>query len=159
VVSRRPRHAPEEHGLVPSAHPVLNETKVTEIGSKLAAVTAGAAASAGAGARADPEATAPPVASPPATSPTASSPAHTNLDLDHHDPFAFITTRIRWDYEPIADPEWPDLPNRADRAPGRGRYASRLARPLAGFAAQEPLELGGDLVACGQVGELDGREP
>ena len=32
LVSRSPRHAPEAHGLVPSAQPVFSDTKVTDNG-------------------------------------------------------------------------------------------------------------------------------
>jgi hypothetical protein len=94
----------------------LSETKVTDSGSKLAA--AGAAAGTAAGATGvDPEATAPPVTSPAATIPAATSPALTILDIDRHDLFALMTMRIRRNYEPIADPEWPGLPIRgANRA-------------------------------------------
>ena len=99
MVSRRPRHVPEEQGLVPSTHPVLSETKVTDSGSKRAPDTATAAATAGAGAGsgdgagagggADAEDTPPPanpVANPPPTNPAATSTAHTALDIDRNDP-------------------------------------------------------------------------
>jgi hypothetical protein len=93
------------HGLVPRAHPVLSETKVTDSGSNLAAAATLAAAPA------DADATAPPVASP-ATTIVAANPALIILDIDRHELFVLITTRIRCEYEPIADPGWPDLPIR-----------------------------------------------
>jgi hypothetical protein len=70
--------------MVPSAHPVLSETKVTDSGSKLAA--AGAAAGAGA------DATASPLANPVTAKTPATSPAHTaiDIDIDRHDLFAFM---------------------------------------------------------------------
>jgi hypothetical protein len=103
----------------------LSETKVTDIGSKRdAATTAPSNAEVATGDVADAEATAPPLASPAAKSPAATRPAPTNLDLDlnldHHVLFVLITTRIRRNYQPIADPEWPDLPNRARSASGTG---------------------------------------
>jgi hypothetical protein len=164
--------------MVPRAHPVLSETKVTDSGSKLAA--AGAAAGAGA------DATASPLANPITAKTPATSPAHTaiDIDIDRHDLIAFMWTRIRRSQGPIADPGWPDLPirpgNRGSAKPSgpsgirktirralrtdvglagvpSGEIAFAEVAQLAGLAPQEPLELGGYLVACGQVGELDGR--
>jgi hypothetical protein len=114
----------------------LSETNVTDSGWKLAAAgtaagTAAAAAAAAAADGVDPEATAPPVSSPTATIPAATSPALTTLDIDRHDPFALITTRIRCKCEPIADPGWAGLPIWPRKCPATLDVLSRSMRKTA----------------------------
>jgi hypothetical protein len=90
----------------------LSETNVTDSGWKLAA--AGTAAGTAAAAAA-----------------AATSPALTTLDIDRHDPFALITTRIRCKCEPIADPGWAGLPIWPRKCPATLDVLSRSMRKTA----------------------------